>query len=160
MNSTSSARKQPSRLLEIDQTRPLSVRVPVGSAVHCIAGRAWLTQEGLPDDVVLAAGEKFVVRQKGLIVMNAIGGAALVYLSASTRERADDAVISTRDFLDAAHTRAAELRREDLARLAGVAWGFVMRLVKRTKAIWKNGQINVDGVDYRESSRLARTAVK
>jgi len=160
MNSTSSARKQPSRLLEIDQTRPLSVRVPVGSAVHCIAGRAWLTQEGLPDDVVLAAGEKFVVRQKGLIVMNAIGGAALVYLSASTRERADDAVISTRDFLDAAHTRAAELRREELARLAGVAWGFVMRLVKRTKAIWKNGQINVDGVDYRESSRLARTAVK
>ena len=140
MNSISSARKQPSRLLEIDQTHPLSVRVPVGSAVHCIAGRAWLTQEGLLDDVVLAAGEKFAVRQKGIVVMSGIRGAALVYLSTSTQERADEAVIFTRDFLDAAHTRAAELRREELARLAGVAWGFVMRLVKRIKAIWKTGR--------------------
>jgi len=137
MNSISSARKQPSRLLEIDQTCPLAVCVPVGSAVHCITGRAWLTQEGLLDDVVLAAGEKFVVRQKGLIVMNAICGATLVYLSASSQERADGAVIFTRDFLDAAHARAAELRHEELARLADVAWGFMVRLVKRTKAIWK-----------------------
>ena len=137
MDSISSARKQPSRLLEIDQTHPLSVRVPVGSAVHCITGRVWLTQEGLPDDIVLAAGEKFVVRQKGLIVLKGICGAALVYLSAGTRERGDEAVIFTRDFLDAAHTRAVELRHEELARLAGVAWDFVMRLVKRTTAIWK-----------------------
>ena len=137
MNSISSARKEPSRLLEIDQTRPLPVRVPVGSAVHCITGRVWLMQEGVPDDVVLAAGEKFVARQDGIIVMSGIGGAALVYLSAGTRERADGAVIFTRDFLDAAHTRAAELRREELARLAGVAPDFVMRLLKRIKAMWK-----------------------
>jgi hypothetical protein len=137
MNSISSARKQPRRLLEIDQSRPLSVRLPVGSAVHCIAGRARLTQEGLLDDVVLAAGEKFVARQKGIIVINGICGAALVYLSANTQERADEAVIYTPDFLEAARTRAADLRREELARLASVAWGFVMRLVKRTKAIWK-----------------------
>ena len=138
MNSIRSARKQPSRLLEIDQTRPLSVHVPVGSAVHCIAGRVWLTQEGLFDDIVLAAREAFVVRQKGLTVMTAISGAgALVYLSAGTLERADGAVIFTRDFLDAVHARAAELRREELARLAGVAWDFVMRLVKPIKAIWK-----------------------
>ena len=129
MNSISSARKQPSRLLEIDQTHPLSVRVPVGSAVHCIAGRAWLTQEGLLDDVVLAAGEKFVSRQKGIIVMSGIRGAALVYLSAGTQERTDEAVIFTPDFLEAAHTRAVELRHEELARLAGVVWGFVVRLV-------------------------------
>ena len=140
MNSIGSARNQASRLLEIDRTRPLSVRVPVGSAVHCIAGRVWLTQEGLFDDVVLAAGEKFVVRQKGLIVMNSIRGGALVYLSAGTRERADDAVIFTHDFLDAVQTRAAELRREELARLAGVAWDFVKRLVKRTKARWKTAR--------------------
>ncbi len=137
MNSINPARKQPSRLFEIDQKWPMSVRIPVGSAVHCIAGQAWLTQEGMLDDVVLAAGDKFVVRQKGVIVMSGIRGAALVYLSASTQERADEAVIFTRDFLDAAHTRAAELRHEELARLAGVAWGFVMRLVKRTQAIWK-----------------------
>ena len=52
MNSISSARKQPRRLLDIDRKRPLSVRIPVGSAVHCIAGQAWLTQEDLPGDVV------------------------------------------------------------------------------------------------------------
>ena len=138
MNSISSARKQASRFLELEKARPVSVRVSVGSAVHCISGQVWLTQEGLFDDVVLAAREGFIVRQKGLIVMNAIAGPALVYLSENTRERADGAVIFTRDFLDAAHTRAAELRREELARLAGVAWGFVMRLVKRTKAIWRN----------------------
>jgi hypothetical protein len=100
----------------------------------------WLTQEGLLDDVVLAVGEKFVVRQKDLIVMSGICGAAIVYLSASTQKRADGAVIFTRDFLDAAHTRAVELRQEELARLVGVAWGFVMRLVKRTKALWKTGR--------------------
>jgi len=140
MNSISSARKQPSRLLEIDQTGPLSVHAPLGSAVHCITGRVWLTQEGLSDDIELAAGEKFVARQKGLIVMNSIRGGALVYLSAGTRERADDAVIFTHDFLDAVQTRAAELRREELARLAGVAWDFVKRLVKRTKARWKTAR--------------------
>ena len=153
MDSISSARKQPSRLLEIDQTHPLSVRVPVGSAVHCITGRVWLTQEGLPDDIVLAAGEKFVERQKGIIVMSGIGGAALVYLSASTQERADAAVIFTRDFLDAAHTRAVDLRHEELARLAGVAWGFGVRLVKRTTAIWK-----ADRQRFREKPRT-RTPV-
>ena len=153
MNSISSARKPPGRLLEIDRMGPLSVRVPVGSAVHCITGRVWLTQEGLPDDIVLAAGEKFVVRQKGLIVLKGICGAALVYLSAGTRERGDEAVIFTRDFLDAAHTRAVELRHEELARLAGVAWDFVMRLVKRTTAIWK-----ADRQRFREKPRT-RTPV-
>lgn len=140
MNSISSVRKQPSRLLEIDQTGPLSVHAPLGSAVHCITGRVWLTQEGLSDDIELAAGEKFVARQKGLIVMNAICGAALVYLSASAQERADEAVIFTPDFLEAARTRAAELRREELARLSGVAWDFVKRLVTRTKARWKTAR--------------------
>ncbi|MEK7877086.1 MAG: DUF2917 domain-containing protein [Pseudomonadota bacterium] len=140
MNSVSSARKQPSRLLEIDQTRLLSVRVPVGSAVHCVTGRVWLTQEGLLDDIVLAAGEKFAVQQKGIIVMSGVRGAALVYLSGSTQERADEAVIFTRDFLEAARTRAAELRHEELARLAGVARDFVMRLVKRIKAIGKTAR--------------------
>lgn len=138
MNNISSARKQASRLLEIDRTRTVSVRAPVGFAVHCITGQVWLTQEGLPDDVVLAAGEKFVARQKGVIVLSGIRGAALVYLSARSQERADEPVIFTPDFLDAAQTRAAELRREEMARLAGIAWGFVMRLVKRTKALWKN----------------------
>jgi DUF2917 family protein len=138
MNSISPARKQASRLLDIGHTRPVSIRVPVGTAVHCIAGQVWLTQEGLPDDVILAAGEKFVARQKGVIVMSGIRKTALIYLSASFRERAGDAVILTPDFLDAAHARAVELRREEMARLAGVAWGFVMRIVKRTKALWTN----------------------
>lgn len=159
MNSISSARKQPDRLLEIDQTRPSSVRVPAGSAVHCIAGRAWLTQDGLLDDVVLAAGERFAVRKKGLVVMSGIRGAALVYLSAGTQERGDGAVIFTRDFLDAAHTRAAELRREELARLAGVAWDFVMRLVKRTKAIWKQRSLGF-ACAMRYSSALAQSQVR
>jgi hypothetical protein len=153
MNSIRSARKQASRLLEIDQTLPLSVRVPVGSAVHCITGQAWLTQEGLADDVILAAGEKFVVRQKGLIVMNAIRGAALVYLSPNTREHANDAVIFTHDFLDAAQRRAAELRREEMARLAGIAWCFMMRLVKRTKELWKNERSTVCGLLERNLGR-------
>ena len=140
MNSISSARKQSSRLFDIDQIQPLAVYVPTGSTVHCIRGRVWLTQEGLLDDIVLAAGEKFVARQKGLILMNAIDGAALVYLSAGTQGRADEAVIFTPDFLEAARTRAAELRHEELARLAGVAWDFVMRLVKRIKAGWKTAR--------------------
>ena len=151
MNSISVTRKQAGRLLEINQTRPLLLRVPVGTAVHCVSGRVCLTQEGALDDVVLAAGEKFVARQKGLIVLNGTCGEALVYLSAGTQERADEAVIFTRDFLDAAHTRAAALRHEELARLAGVAWGFVIRLAKRTQAIWNTERPIFR--EYREQKR-------
>jgi DUF2917 family protein len=136
MNSISSGREQPTRVLAIDQARAVSVRVPLGSAVHCIAGQVWLTQEGMFDDFILMAGEKLVVRQRGTIVMSGMRGAAIVYVLAG--ERADDAIIFKHDFLDAARTRAAELRREELGRLVGVAWGFVMRVVKATKAMWKN----------------------
>lgn len=128
----SSGWKQQSRILEIDKAQPLSVHLPVGSAVRCIAGQVWLTQEGLLDDVVLAAGEEFVVRGGGLIVMSGLGGSALAYLSAADRPPARGAL--TGDFLDAAKARAGELRRAEWSRLSGLAWRFLQRALARTKS--------------------------
>jgi hypothetical protein len=140
MNSIRSARYQVNRLVEIDPVQPFSGHIPVGSTVTSITGQVWLTQEGLPDDIILGAGESFVVRRKGIIVMSGLRGAALVHLSAGAQERAGGRVIFTPDFLDAAHARAAELRREALARSARAAWGYVMTLVERTKAVWRNSR--------------------
>ncbi|MBI2319560.1 MAG: DUF2917 domain-containing protein [Betaproteobacteria bacterium] len=144
----SSGRKQPGRLLEIDRAQPLSVRLPAGFAVHCIAGQVWLTQEGLLDDILLAAGNEFAVQARGLVVMSGIGGAALVYLSAADRQRARGSLALTSDFLDAAKARATELRREEWSRLSGLAWRFVLRVVKRTKAMLSTGS------DWKFSSGL------
>ncbi|MBI4292087.1 MAG: DUF2917 domain-containing protein [Betaproteobacteria bacterium] len=151
MNST--GRKLGGRILEIDEAQPLSVRLPVGFAVHCIAGQAWLTQEGLIDDVILAAGEEFVVQERGVTVISGIRGAALVYLSAGARQRAGEKVTLTGDFLDAARARAAELRREEWSRLTALARRFVLRVVKRTKAMLPTGS------DWKLSSGLNAKAL-
>ncbi len=111
----------------------MSVRLPVGFAVQCLAGQAWLTQEVRPEDVVLAAGEEFVVQQQGVIVISGIGGEVLIFLSASARQRAGKPLVVTGDLLDAAKARAAELRREEWSRLAGAAWRFVLSIMKRLK---------------------------
>ncbi len=49
-----------------------------GVEIRCCAGVLWITCEGEPGDVVLAAGERFVVGRGGLVLIEALEAASLV----------------------------------------------------------------------------------
>jgi Protein of unknown function (DUF2917) len=50
----------------------------LGSAVHCLEGVVWITQDNDPRDIVLNDGESFVVDGEGLTLVCAIAGPAMV----------------------------------------------------------------------------------
>ena len=77
-----SAREGYSRISDIRRDKPLSVSLPIGAAVYAIRGQLWITQEGLYDDVVIEAGERFAIERRGLVVITATSPAAVAYLAA------------------------------------------------------------------------------
>jgi Protein of unknown function (DUF2917) len=63
------------------QLRPrevLDIRDGRGLTVRCLAGSLWITQYGDTDDVVLEAGECFVLDRPGLALVSAPIGPATV----------------------------------------------------------------------------------
>jgi hypothetical protein len=48
-----------------------------GTEVFCLKGTVWLTQEGDPRDVILGAGQSFVLDRKGVAVAYALKDAAI-----------------------------------------------------------------------------------
>ena len=63
----------------------LDVRNGQGLAVRCLAGALWITQDGDTDDVVLEAGECFVLDRRGLALVSAPVGAATVVVEKASR---------------------------------------------------------------------------
>jgi hypothetical protein len=62
----------------------LDIRNGQGFAVRCLAGSLWITQDGDTDDVVLKAGECFVLDRRGLALVSApVDSATLVVEKAS-----------------------------------------------------------------------------
>jgi hypothetical protein len=63
-----------------------------GLIVSCVAGKVWVSQEGVNEDVVLAAGQSFAPRPRGKIVVQPLppginappAGAIIVAKAAST----------------------------------------------------------------------------
>ena len=49
-----------------------------GSTVCAEEGSVWITEENQPRDIVLERGSCYRLRQKGLVLVNALGGAAAV----------------------------------------------------------------------------------
>jgi len=56
--------------LSIDAS-PTPLRLPKGSAIFAYRGDAWITQEGMRDDLILRPGDRFDVRGRGLILVSA-----------------------------------------------------------------------------------------
>lgn len=92
----------------------LALRPPVGAALFVARGEVWLTQDGLREDLILRAGERFDVRRPGMVVVSATHGAADVYLARA----ADARVEGAQDLYDFLRATAARLRDEELVRLA------------------------------------------
>jgi len=54
-----------------------------GFTIKCLEGAVWITQSNDPRDVVLEAGESFVLDKPGLALICAASGAAAVAVEAS-----------------------------------------------------------------------------
>jgi hypothetical protein len=137
MNIFSSRHAPRSGLLKIKRIQPIAFHASPGSAVYAIDGVLWLTQEGLIDDVVLAPGERFDVRQTGLIVVSGVEEPALAYVAETSRSDPSRSLAVTSERLHAAEREARELRRQELARVARCAGQFLVRLAVIVKDLWR-----------------------
>ena len=62
--------------LEPDQT--LRVVDGAGSTVCAVEGSVWITEENQPRDIVLKPGACYRLRERGLALVNSLGGSAAV----------------------------------------------------------------------------------
>jgi hypothetical protein len=108
--------------------RPVSLRLPVGAAVFALRGTVWITQEHRRDDIILAAGERFDVDSRELILASAVKDAATIVVAAP----AEAAGHGQRNVYDFARARALALRREApsqvMASIGAAISAFVARL--------------------------------
>jgi hypothetical protein len=62
--------------LEANQT--LRVVDGAGSTVCAVEGSVWITEENQPRDIVLKPGTCYRLRERGLALVNSLGGSAAV----------------------------------------------------------------------------------
>ena len=130
MNIFTSALRARSTVVEIGENKPLSLHLPVGSAIYSVVGTLWVTQEGMIDDFVVAPGERYDVCSHSQIVVTALQGTAVVFL-APEGHTGPALVASTPAVLDALTARALQFRRRELARFVRLALRRLRLLVKR-----------------------------
>jgi len=73
----SSVRLNTGELLDIDDGE--------GFTVECLEGALWITQSNDPRDIVLKAGQSFVLDKPGLALVCAAAGPAMVAVAVSPR---------------------------------------------------------------------------
>jgi len=59
----------------------LRLRDSAGSTVCAVEGSVWITEENQPRDIVLGEGNCYRLRNRGLAVINPLGGSAAVELA-------------------------------------------------------------------------------
>ncbi len=64
--------------VRLGPNQTLKVVDGAGSTVSAIEGSVWITEENQPNDTVLAPGETYRLRRRGVALVNSLGGAAAV----------------------------------------------------------------------------------
>jgi len=67
--------------VKLGPNQTLKVVDGAGSTVSAIEGAVWITEENQPNDIVLAPGDSYRLRQPGVALVNSLGGAAAVSLT-------------------------------------------------------------------------------
>jgi hypothetical protein len=70
--------------VKLDPNQTLRLRDSAGSTVCAVEGSVWITEENQPRDIVLnagsGAGSCYRLRNRGLAIVNPLGGGAAVSL--------------------------------------------------------------------------------
>jgi DUF2917 family protein len=64
--------------VQLGPNQTLKLRDSAGSTVCAVEGSVWITEENQPRDIVLSAGACYRLRNRGLAIINALGGEAAV----------------------------------------------------------------------------------
>jgi len=63
--------------LRLARGQTLRVIDALGSTIRCAEGSVWITEQDVPQDVVLEAGASYRLRRKGLALVHAFGDATV-----------------------------------------------------------------------------------
>jgi hypothetical protein len=63
--------------LRLARGQTLKVTDALGSTIRCNEGAVWITEENVPQDVVLEAGHSYRLSRKGLALVHAFGDASV-----------------------------------------------------------------------------------
>ena len=64
--------------VKLGPNQTLRVLDGAGSTVCAVEGSVWITEENQAKDIVLQAGSCYQLRQRGLAIVNSLGGEAAV----------------------------------------------------------------------------------
>ena len=64
--------------VQLGQNQTLRVVDGAGSTVCAIEGSVWITEENQPHDIVLKPGACYRLRERGIALVNSLGGNAAV----------------------------------------------------------------------------------
>jgi len=67
--------------VRLGPNQTLKVVDGAGSTVSALEGSVWITEENQPTDIVLAPGDSYRLRQRGVALVNSLGGSAAVALA-------------------------------------------------------------------------------
>lgn len=72
-------------LIELKYRGTVPVEDAAGTYIDCLRGRIWITEWGSTDDIVLEAGQRYVISRGGVALVQALRE-ALVGLQAAVRQ--------------------------------------------------------------------------
>jgi hypothetical protein len=61
--------------IELEYRGIVPVEDAVGTRIDCLRGRIWITERGATDDIVLEAGQSYMISRGGTAVVQALRGA-------------------------------------------------------------------------------------
>ena len=64
--------------VKLGPNQTLRVVDGVGTTVCAVEGSGWITEENQPKDIVLQPGACYRLRQRGIAIVNSLGGTAAV----------------------------------------------------------------------------------
>ncbi|HEY3076850.1 MAG TPA: DUF2917 domain-containing protein [Burkholderiales bacterium] len=64
--------------VRLGPNQTLKVVDGAGSTVSALEGSVWITEENQPRDIVLEPGDSYRLRERGIALVNSLGGAAAV----------------------------------------------------------------------------------
>lgn len=123
MNSSPSLDPSAGTTFEVDGT-PITLRLPAGAALFTVRGEAWITQERMPDDVILGAGDRFDVRGRGPLVISATHGRAALFVAEPGVAR----LLPMHDVHDFVRSHARQLR-DAQSRCAGARLAHALHML-------------------------------